>query len=277
MRKKKRAALAIVGEVLMLCLCAIFFIPFYYLLVNTFKTAKDATFSPLSLPITGFTLDNYKKALDTINFLRSLSNSLIITVLSVIIIILFGSMAAYTITRRKNKVTRVLLVYFLVGFMVPVQTTMIPLFKLMSSLHLTNSIWGMIVLYSSWCNFAMFMYQGFLGTVPQDLEDAAFIDGCDPFRVFRKIVFPLLKPVTTTIVIFDVMWIWNDFMLPYLFVGSSKNFTLIMEVYKGVGEFSNNWTTMLCTMVIVLIPITIFYCIMQKHIIAGITSGAVKG
>lgn len=277
MRKKKRAALAVIGEILMLCLCAIFFIPFYYLLVNTFKTAKDATFSPLSLPITGFTLDNYKKALDTINFLRSLSNSVIITVLSVIIIILFGSMAAYTITRRKNKVTKVLLVYFLIGFMVPVQTTMIPLFKLMSNLHLTNSIWGMIVLYSSWCNFAMFMYQGFLGTVPQDLEDAAFIDGCGPFRVFGKIVFPLLKPVTTTIIIFDVMWIWNDFMLPYLFVGSSKNFTLIMEVYKGVGEFSNNWTTMLCTMVIVLIPITIFYCIMQKHIIAGITSGAVKG
>lgn len=277
MRKKKRAVLAVIGEVLMLCLCAIFFIPFYYLLVNTFKTAKDATFSPLSLPITGFTLDNYKKALDTINFLRSLSNSVIITILSVIIIILFGSMAAYTITRRKNRVTKVLLVYFLIGFMVPVQTTMIPLFKLMSNLHLTNSIWGMIVLYSSWCNFAMFMYQGFLGTVPQDLEDAAFIDGCDPFRVFRKIVFPLLKPVTTTIIIFDVMWIWNDFMLPYLFVGSSKNFTLIMEVYKGVGEFSNNWTTMLCTMVIVLIPITIFYCIMQKHIIAGITSGAVKG
>jgi raffinose/stachyose/melibiose transport system permease protein len=277
MKRAKRSWKSYIGEALMLCLCAVYFIPFYYLIVNTFKPSREATFSPLSLPGASFTLDNYRKAFDTINFLSSLRNSVVITVISVAIIILFGSMAAYTITRRKNKVTKVLFIYFLVGFMVPVQTTMIPLFKLMSSLNLTNSVGGMIVLYSSWCNFAMFMYQGFLGTVPRDLEDAAFIDGCGPFRVFWRIVFPLIKPVTITIMIFDVMWIWNDFMLPYLFVGSSENFTLIMEVYKGVGEFSNNWTTMLCTMVIVLVPITIFYIIMQKHIIAGITSGAVKG
>lgn len=147
----------------------------------------------------------------------------------------------------------------------------------MSSLHLQNSILGMIVLYSSWSNFAIFMYQGFLGGVPRDLEEAALIDGCNLWQMFWKIVFPLLKSVTVTIMIFDVMWIWNDFMLPYLFISSSDKFTLIMEVYKGVGQFANNWTVMLCTMVIVLIPITIFYLIMQKHIIAGITSGAVKG
>ncbi|RGZ03653.1 carbohydrate ABC transporter permease [Hungatella hathewayi] len=116
-----------------------------------------------------------------------------------------------------------------------------------------------------------------MGGVPKDLEEAALIDGANLWKLFWKIVFPLLKPVTTTIVIFDVMWIWNDFMLPYLFISSSDKFTLIMEVYKGVGQFANNWTVMLCTMVIVLIPITIFYVAMQKHIIAGITSGAVKG
>ena len=97
------------------------------------------------------------------------------------------------------------------------------------------------------------------------------------WKMYWKIAFPLLKPITTTIIIFDVMWIWNDFMMPYLFISSSDNFTLIMEVYKGVGQFANNWTVMLCTMVIVLIPIVIFYLIMQKHIIAGITAGAVKG
>ncbi|NCB91587.1 MAG: carbohydrate ABC transporter permease [Clostridia bacterium] len=277
MVNKKKTWKNYLGEGLMLCLCAVFFVPFYYLLVNTFKPARDATVSPLSLPIKNFTLDLYKEALSTINFWSSLRNSLLITAVSVVIIIVIGSMAAYAITRRKNKLTKFLFFYFLIGFMVPVQTTLIPLFNLMSSFRLQNSVLGMIVLYSSWCNFALFMYQGFLGGVPKDLEEAALIDGAGLWKMYWKIVFPLLKPVTTTIAIFDVMWIWNDFMMPYLFISSSEKFTLIMEVYKGVGQFSNNWTVMLCTMVIVLIPITVFYILMQKHIIAGITSGAVKG
>lgn len=275
MVKKKKTVK--IGEILMLCLCVIFFIPFYYLLVNTFKQPQDATMSPMSLPIKNFTLDLYKQALGSINFLSSLKNSVIITVVSVCIIIVIGSMASYAINRHQNKLTKFLFFYFLIGFMVPAQTTMIPLFNLMSKLGLQNSIVGMIVLYSSWCNFALFMYQGFLGGVPKDLEEAARIDGANLWQLFWKIVFPLLKPVTTTIAIFDVMWIWNDFMMPYLFISSSDKFTLIMEVYKGVGQFSNNWTVMLCTMVIVLLPISVFYILMQRHIIEGITSGAVKG
>lgn len=275
MVKKKKTAR--IGEILMLCLCVIFFIPFYYLLVNTFKQPQDATMSPMSLPIKNFTLDLYKQAFESINFLSSLKNSVIITVVSVCIIIIIGSMASYAINRHQNKLTKFLFFYFLVGFMVPAQTTMIPLFNLMSKLGLQNSVVGMIILYSSWCNFALFMYQGFLGGVPKDLEEAARIDGANLWQLFWKIVFPLLKPVTTTIAIFDVMWIWNDFMMPYLFISSSDKFTLIMEVYKGVGQFSNNWTVMLCTMVIVLLPIAVFYIAMQRHIIEGITSGAVKG
>ncbi|MDD7370743.1 MAG: carbohydrate ABC transporter permease [Firmicutes bacterium] len=277
MNSNKRSKISYFGEIVMLGLCIIFFLPFYYLIVNTFKLAKDATVSPLSLPVKNFTLDLYREAFDTINFWSSFKNSIIITVVSVAIIVVIGSMAAYAIVRRKNKLTKVLFVYFLLGFMVPAQTTLIPLFNLMSSLHLQNSIPGMIVLYSSWCNFALFMYQGFLGGIPKELEEAALIDGAGLWKMYWQIVFPLLKPVTTTIIIFDVMWIWNDFMMPYLFISSSENFTLIMEVYKGVGQFSNNWTVMLCTMVIVLIPVVIFYLLMQKHIIAGITSGAVKG
>lgn len=277
MIESKRSVFSYVGEVLMLLLCAVFFIPFYYLLVNTFKPAQAASQAPLALPGRNFTWDLYREALSSINFWSSLRNSLIITVISVTIIIIIGSMAAYAIVRRKNIITKILFFYFLVGFMVPAQTTLIPLFNLMSFFHLQNSVVGMIVLYTSWCNFALFMYQGFINNVPKDLEEAALIDGASVWKMYWRIAFPLLKPVTTTIIIFDVMWIWNDFMLPYLFISSSDNFTLIMEVYKGVGQFSNNWTVMLCTMVIVLIPIVVFYLGMQKHIIAGITSGAVKG
>ena len=277
MIERKRDWKSYLGELLMLCVCAVFFIPFYYLLVNTFKPARDAPLSPMSLPLKNFTLDLYREALNTINFWSSFRNSLVITSVSVVIIVVIGSMAAYAIVRRKNLLTKILFFYFLVGFMVPAQTTLIPLFNLLSSFHLQNSVLGMIVIYTSWCNFALFMYQGFIGNVPKDLEEAARIDGAGVWTTYWRIAFPLLKPVTTTIVIFDVMWIWNDFMMPYLFISSSNNFTLIMEVYKGVGQFANNWTVMLCTMVIVLIPIVIFYLAMQKHIIAGITAGAVKG
>lgn len=277
MPDKKRGIKSYIGEILMLGICAIFFIPFYYLIVNTFKPAREATVSPMSIPIKNFTLELYKKAFSTINFWSSFRNSILITVISVAIIIVIGSMAAYVINRHKNKLTKFLFLYFLIGFMVPAQTTLIPLFNMMSFLKLQNSILGMIVLYSTWCSFAIFMYQGFLGGIPKDLEEAALIDGAGLWKMFWHIVFPLLKSVTITIIIFDVMWIWNDFMMPYLFISSSSNFTLIMEVYKGVGEYANNWTVMLCTMVIVLVPITIFYLFMQKHIIAGITSGAIKG
>lgn len=263
-------------EACMLCFCALFFIPFYYLIINTFKPAQQATFSPMALPEV-INFEQYKKAFESMTFLNSIKNSLVITIISVTIIIIFGAMAAYPIARRKKTWSKILFFYFLIGFMVPVQTTLIPLFNLISTLKLQNSLLGMIILYSSWCNFALFMYQGFIGSIPLELEESALIDGCNKWQMFWRIVFPLLKPVTTTIIIFDVMWIWNDFMLPYLFLSSSKSFTLIMEVYKGVGQYSNNWTVMLCTMVIVLMPITVFYVIMQKHIIAGITSGAVKG
>lgn len=218
MVKSKRTEGSIIGEILMLILCAIFFTPFYFLLVNTFKPAQDATFSLMSLPIKNFTLDLYKEALASINFLSSFKNSLIITIVSVVVIIIFDSMAAYVIARRKNKLTKALFFYFLLGFMVPLQTTLVPLFNLMAKFNLQNSVIGMIVLYSSWCNFALFIYQGFLSGVPKELEEAALIDGCNLWQMFWRIVFPLLKPVTTTIVIFDVMWIWNDFMMPYLLV-----------------------------------------------------------
>lgn len=264
------------GELAMLVLCIIILIPFYYLVVNTFKTPQEMSGAPLALP-QSITFENYAKAFRNMDFVRSFTNSLLITVISVTLIVLLGAMAAYPIARRKHKIYKGILVYFLLGYMVPAQTIMIPLYLLLQKLHLLNNIAGLILVYSSWCNFAMFLYQGFFKGLPMDIEEAAMIDGCGPWKCFWLVVFPLLKPITTTIIIFEVMWVWNDFLYPYLFLSSNKSFTLVMQVYKGVGQFSNDWSMMLCTMVLVLVPVVIFYLIMQKHIVAGITSGAVKG
>ena len=276
MRSLWKKVRCIIGEATMLLICCIFLLPFYYLVVNTFKNQQEASSAPMALPVT-VSFENYIKAFDSMDFFRSFGNSLLITAVSVTVIVLFGAMAAYPIARRKHKVYKGILLYFLLGYMVPAQTIMVPLYLTLQKMHLLNNIWGLVVIYSSWCNFSLFLYQGFFGSVPEELEESARIDGCGPWKSFWLITFPLLQPVTATIVIFEVMWIWNDFLYPYLFLSSNKSFTLVMQVYKGVGQFSNDWGMMMATMVIVLIPVLVFYLFMQKNIVAGIPSGSVKG
>lgn len=266
-----------IGEILMLIFCTIFFIPIYYLVVSTFKSQAEIVQKPLAFP-SKFMLDNYRRALTTMDFPRNFTNSLIITVFSVVLIILFGSMAGYAIVRRRdNRIMRFVGDYFLIGFMVPLQTTMIPLFTMMKKLNLINTFTGMIFLHSNGCIFASFLYRGFINSLPKDLEEAADMDGAGVLRIFWQIVFPLLKPITTTLVIFNVMWIWNDFMLTYLFLSSTKKSTLIMQVYNGIGLYTNDWSIMMPALVLALLPMVIFYLLMQKNIFGGLISGALKG
>lgn len=276
MKQEKYTVKTLAGEIVMLIFCVVFFIPIYYLVVSTFKSQKEIMSQPLHLP-SSFKFDNYVKALDSMDFWRNFANSLLITVCSVVLIVIFGSMAAYAIARRSNKLTKALSWYFVLGFMVPLQTTMLPLFLIMKNLHFINTYGGMIFLHTNGCVFAYFMYRSFINSVPKELEEAACIDGSGIFRVFWQIVFPLLKPVTATLVIFNVMWIWNDFLLTYLFLSSTEKATLIMQVYNGVGQFSNDWSIMMPALVLALLPMVIFYLLMQKNIIGGLTMGSVKG
>lgn len=263
-------------EICMILLATVFVIPLYYLVVSTFKSSQEIIDSPLSLPL-HFTLENYRRALDSMNFFRNFANSLIITGVSVVIIAVLGAMAAYSICRHNTKLAKFMNVFFLIGFMVPAQTTMLPLFSVMKGLHLINTLPGMILLHSNQCVFAFMMYRGFIRSIPVELEEAARIDGCNMWQVFWKVTFPLLKPITTTIVIFNVMWIWNDFMLTYLFLNSSSKATLVMQVYNGIGTYSTDWSLMMPALVIALLPMVIFYLIMQKNIVAGVAAGSVKG
>jgi raffinose/stachyose/melibiose transport system permease protein len=263
-------------ELLMLGIAAFMVFPFYFVLVNTMKTRAEFATSPLTLPHQ-LNFSNYVEAFHKMDLAVSFTNSLLITTVSVTLIVIFGSMAAYPTSRIRNKWTRLLFIYFLVGFMVPLQTTMVPLFIIIKNLALVNKIGGVMLIYSAQCIFSFFMYQGFIKTVPRELEEAGLIDGCTMWQSFWRIVFPLLKPVTVTVIIFESMWIWNDFMFAYLFLHSKKSMTLVLEIYKGVGEFGNDWPIMLSTMVIILIPSVAFYLIMQRHIISGLTSGALKG
>ena len=274
--EKKYTKKTFILEVFMIFLAVVFVIPLYYLVVSTFKSSQEIISSPLALP-SGLNLTNYKRAFDSMDFFTNFTNSLIITVVSVVIIVIVGAMAAFSICRHQTKFSKFMKVFFLIGFMVPAQTTMLPLFSVMKGLHLINTLPGMILLHSNQCVFAFMMYRGFIQTVPAELEEAARIDGCNKWQVFWRITFPLLKPITTTIVIFNVMWIWNDFMLTYLFLNSSSKATLVMQVYNGIGTYSTDWSLMMPALVIALLPMVIFYLIMQKNIVAGVAAGSVKG
>lgn len=254
-------------------------LPIYYMVVTTFKTPAEATLSPLGLP-TNITFANYAKAIKAMNYPRALMNNVIISGVAIIFLIVFASMAAYAISRNsKNKSFKFIYSIFMIGLIIPFQIAIIPLYRIISGMGLMDTHLGVIMI-SVFCinlPLSIFLFRGFINTVPEELEEAAFIDGCGIFKSFWVIIFPLLKPIVATVVILDALAVWNDFMTPLLFLQSPKKAVLLQEVYKNVGPFSTDWTSFFPMLVMATLPLVVFYLIMQRHIIDGVVAGAVKG
>lgn len=262
----------------LIAVTCIMLIPVYYLLVTTFKTPAQAVASPLGFPV-DFTFDNYIKAIKAMNYAGALRNNLIITVFSVIFLLVFASMAAYVIARSKARVYKIMYSVFLVGLIIPFQVSIIPLYRIISGAHLMNTHLGVILVDVFCINLplSIFLMKGFIHTVPVELEEAAFIDGCGVLQCFWRIIFPLLKPILSTVAILNTLAIWNDFLTPLLFLQSSEKQVLLQQVYKNVGPFSTDWTSFFPMLVMATLPLVIFYFIMQKSIVEGVVAGAVKG
>jgi raffinose/stachyose/melibiose transport system permease protein len=251
-------------------------VPFYYIVISTLKTSQETAQRPFALP-SQINFDNYTYVWENIPLFQGFFNTFYVTVLSVGIMIVFGAMAAYPMVFNKNKLNKFIMMYLLAGFLIPFQTTLLPLFELMVGLDLIDKRNGLIVIYSTGSIFAFFLTLGFMKTIPKDLVEAARIDGCSIFGVFWRIIFPLLQPITTTIAVFQTMWIWNDFLAPMLFLNSPSKNTLVLILFEARGEFSVNWPLFMTLTVIILIPMLIFFVFMQKYIVKGLVSGAVKG
>ena len=254
------------------------FLPLYYLVVTTFKTPEEAALSPLGLP-QSWSLENYVRALEEMNYLQALTNNLIITVSAVILLIVFASMAAYVIARSKKKIYNVMFLIFLVGLIIPFQVAIVPLYSIISGLGIMNTHLGVIII-SVFCinmPLSIFLLRGFVGTVPIELEEAAYIDGAGTFKTFWLVVFPLLKPIVVTLVILNTLAIWNDFLTPLLFLQSPEKAVLLQEVYKNVGPFSTNWTSFFPMLVMSVLPLVVFYLLLQRKVMEGVVTGAVKG
>ncbi len=265
-----------------LCIVAVAILyPLLFILNNSFKGKFFISSDPFGLPTaeTFVGLTNYVNGLVKTGLLSAIGWSFFITIVSVLLIILFTSMTAYYITRVKSKYATILYYMFTFSMIVPFQMVMFTMTSLADKFHLRNPI-GMCILYLGFgAGLSVFMFAGFVKSIPLEIEEAAMIDGCNPLQNFFGVVFPILKPTAITVAILNAMWIWNDFLLPYLVIGiSTKYKTIPVVVQMLVGSNGNkDMGALMAMLVLSIIPIIIFYLTCQKYIIEGVVAGAVKG
>lgn len=261
-------------------LAVVFVSPIFIVLMNSFKQKSFINLQPFSLPKgdTFVKLENYTRGIEQTGFFDAFKNSLIITVLSVAVIILCTSMCAWYIARVNSKGTNFLYMLCLFSMIVPFQMVMFTLSKIADMLGLTTPL-GIVIVYLGFgAGLAVFMFVGFVKSIPLEIEEAAMIDGCNPLQTYFQIVLPILKPTCITVAILQAMWIWNDYLLPYLVLDITqyKTIPIAIQYLKG-GYGSVDWGAMMAMLVLAIIPIIVFYMACQKHIIKGVVAGAVKG
>lgn len=263
-------------EIVAIVLGLVFLVPFYYVVSNSLKPFAEILTNTSALPKV-FQFDNYVRAFEMLDFFNVFKNSLIITIASNVVLVIFCSMAAYMLVRTKKKISNIIFMTFVAAMIIPFQSIMIPLIKTAGNFGLLNSVWGLVIMYLGFgSGMTIFLYHGFIKGIPVELEEAAIIDGCSRFGVFWRIVFPLLKPITVTIVILNSLWIWNDFLLPSLVLQDSELRTIPLATFFFFGQYTKQWDLALAALVLGIIPLLIFFFSMQKHIIKGITSGSIK-
>lgn len=263
-------------------LLIIYMVPFYLMLINSFKSRREIFDNTTDLP-SKWNFSNYTAAIERMNMSSAFINSLIITALSIILIVLFSSMAAWTLARTKTKTSKVIFYLFVSAMIVPFQAVMLPLVKWMGMMHIDainfnmlGTHYGLIFMYIGFgSSMSIFLYHGFINNIPLEVEEAAIIDGCNKWQLYYKIVFPLLKPITVTVMVLNGIWIWNDFLLPFLTINGKIN-TIPLAMNNFFGAFSKQWELAMAALILAVIPIIIFYFFVQKYIIKGIVQGSIK-
>lgn len=264
-------------ELMALILALLFLAPFYFVIVNSFKSFGDLLVNSANLP-KSLHFENYTRVWEITQFPKVLTNSLIITVASNVGLVLISSMAAYRMVRVPSRLNKLLLLGFVSAMVIPFQSVMIPLVRVADWLNLMDNRLGLVICYFGFgVSLNLFLYHGFIKSIPLEVEESAVVDGCSPFGVFWRIVFPLLKPMTVTIVLLNSLWIWNDFLLPLLILSSPDLRTIPLATYSFFGQYTKQWDLALAGLVLSVTPIVLFFLAMQRHIIEGITAGSVKG
>ncbi|WP_288602686.1 carbohydrate ABC transporter permease [uncultured Treponema sp.] len=277
---KRKHAADMIFTVLLIALAAVFLIPIFLVLLNSFKSRIYISSAPFAFP-TGETFagfENYINGLTTSGFFVSFLRSLFITLASVALIILCTAMTSWFLVRVKNKVTKVLYYLFTFSMIVPFQMVMYTMTFVVNRMNFDN-IFGIVLVYLGFgAGLSVFMFSGFVKGIPLELEEAAEIDGCNPVQTFFMIIFPVLKPTAITVAILNAMWVWNDYLLPYLILGTDdKTVPVAIQIAMQGAYGSTDYGGFMAMLVLAIIPIIAFYISSQKYIIKGVVAGAVKG
>jgi raffinose/stachyose/melibiose transport system permease protein len=267
---------------LVIILCIVYLFPAYIILANSFKNRAELYENILALP-SSLSFVYYANAMERMNFPAALLNSFLVTACSLFFIVIFASMCAWMLVRTNNALSKIIFMVFVATMLIPFQTLMMPLMQVMSGvkrnlgLPMVDTLGALVYMNLGFgASMAVFLYHGFVKSIPKSLEEAATIDGCSTFGVFWRIVFPMLKPVTVTVMVLDVIWIWNDYLLPSLVLTSKANRTIPLSTASFFGEFTIQWNMAMAGLMLTIIPVIIFYLCAQKYIIKGVAAGAVK-
>lgn len=278
MKKKKRWST--IGTIFFTILGILYIAPILIVLINSFKKKVYINKQPFLMPNekTFNGLENYIKAIDKYELLKSVGWTVLITVGSVVVILVCTSMCAWYITRVKSKFTKAFYLLCVFSMVVPFQMVMFTLSLVADRTHL-NTPWGIIIIYLGFgAGLAVFMFCGFVKSIPLEIEEAAMIDGCTPLRTFFSVVLPMMKPTYISVGILETMWIWNDFLLPYLVLDLNKYKTISITIQYMKGSYGRiDMGAVMAALILAVIPVIIFYLSCQKHIIKGVAAGAVKG
>ena len=279
MRNESKGWKSVLLTVFLAVLAIFFLAPIFLVLMNSFKGQFYIYDAPFALPDseTFVGLRNYWNGIEKVGFFSAFGYSAFITVFSVAAIVLFTAMTAWYLVRIKTRTANALYYLFVFSMIVPFQMVMFTMSKMANLLRLDNPL-GIILLYLGFgSGLSVFLYSGFIKSIPLDVEEAAMIDGCRPLQTFFFVVFPILKPTAITVAILNAMWIWNDYLLPYLVIGSRYRTIPIAVQYLQGGYGSRDMGALMATLILAIIPIVIFYLACQKYIIRGVMAGAVKG
>ena len=260
---------------------SIFYVaPLFIVLINSFKKKAFINLEPFKLPSekTWVALENFANAMEKYNFLESVLWTVVMTAGSVVVILICTSMFAWYITRVKSRATKLLYLLCVFSMVVPFQMVMFTLSLVTDRLRL-GTPWGLVIIYLGFgAGLAVFMFCGFVKSIPVEIEKAAMIDGCSPLRTFFSVVLPIMKPTYISVGILETMWIWNDFLLPYLTLDLNKFSTIPITIQRMQGSYGRvDMGAIMASLVMAIIPIVVFYLSCQKYIIKGVAAGAVKG
>lgn len=261
----------------LLVMCA-FFYPIYTAVITSLKTNQEISRSVTALP-QSLSFENYRDAMERSDFVRSLINTCIVTFPSVALIVLCSSMGAYSIARnaKQHRMFGWLDRIYLSSLMLPFQIMMVPVYKIYKTLGLQNSLFGMVlILTGTSIAYATFMYVGFIKSVPREMEEAAEMDGCGPYKVFFQIVLPLLKPVTATVAALHVLWLWNDFNIALIILQKEQVRTLTVKQFYFFSQYTTEYGMAFASAILCMMPVLVFFLFAQKYLIEGVSAGAVK-